>query len=94
MTFEKLAKLVADDFKATMLEEGFKTFKEMQRCYDWDAQDIKDEVSSIINELSAKYWEEEQDYFFIADDCSFVQIGVCDEMSWGQFKKAIFEHVK
>lgn len=94
MTFEKLAKLVADDFQATMDKEGFKTFSEMRNCYCWEIQDIKDEVQQIITELAAKAWEENHETFFMSDDCTFVQIGVCDEMSWGNFKKLIFSHIK
>lgn len=97
MTFEVLAKLVADDFKHTMEDHGFETFAEMKRCYMWDARDIKEEVDSIVREISAKAWEETQntaETAFVADDYSFVQIGVCDEMSWKEFKKLVFGFLK
>ena len=49
MTFEELAKVVANEFKQTMKEEGFDSFKEMAECYWWTANDIKDEVDVIIS---------------------------------------------
>ena len=94
MTFEKLAELVADDFQKTMNEEGFETFKEMKKCYDWDAQDIKEEVDSIISELNKKAYEESGETFWMSDDYSFLQIGIFDDMSWGDFKKLVFSHLK
>jgi hypothetical protein len=97
MTFEVLAKLVADDFSRTMKENGFETFAEMKKCYMWDANDIKEEVDSIVCEISAKAWEETHNIgetAFVADDYSFVQIGVCDEMRWGDFKKLVFNFLQ
>ena len=94
MTFEKLAKLVADDFQITMDNEGFETFNEMRRCYCWEIQDIKDEVQQIITNLAEKAWEENKESFYMSDDCSFVQIGFCEEMSWGNFKKLVFSNLK
>jgi hypothetical protein len=97
MTFEMLAKLVADDFRHTMEEQGFETFNEMKKCYAWDARDIKEEVSSIVSEISAKNWEETRNVgetAFVSDDYSFVQIGVCDDMRWSEFKKLVFSFLK
>ena len=94
ITFEKLAKLVADDFQKTMDEEGFETFLEMKRCYMWEAQDIREEVESIISELSKKAWEENGETFFMSDDYTFIQIGICEEMSWRDFKKLVFANLK
>lgn len=48
MTFEILAKIVADDFLDTMKEFEFDTFEEMANCYYWDSKDIKEEVDAII----------------------------------------------
>lgn len=93
MTFEMLAKLVADDFCNTIEKEGFETFSEMKKCYCWDAQDIKDEVRSIVDDLSKVYWEKEKVSFFMADDSSFLEIGVCEEMSWREFKKLVFSYL-
>lgn len=97
MTFNELAKLVADDFRKTMEENGFETFSEMKKCYMWDANDIKEEVSSIVSEISNKAWEDTHNVSntaFVSDDYSFVQIGVFDEMSWGNFKKLVFGFLK
>ena len=93
MTFERLAKLVADDFRKTMKEQGFTTFKEMKNCYDWDAQDIKDEVEGIITVLNRDMWKE-TGTFLMSDDQSFLQIGFFDEMSYGNFKKLVFADLK
>ncbi|MBP1581119.1 MAG: hypothetical protein J6A26_01815 [Oscillospiraceae bacterium] len=97
MTFENLANLVADEFRRTMAEEGFETFSEMKKCYMWDANDIKEEVSTIVDEISNKAWEathNTSETAFVADDYSFVQIGIFDEMSWREFKKLVFGFLK
>ena len=47
---EKLIRYVAECFKKTMMEEGFETFSEMSRCYDWGTREIKEEMSNIIFE--------------------------------------------
>lgn len=93
MTIKELARLVSDDFQKTMNEEGFETFNEMRRCYCWETQDIKEEVSSIINEISAKVWEERKETVFMYDDYSTV-IADGEDMSWRDFKKLIFENLK
>lgn len=49
MTYYELVKLVVDDFKQSMNEEGFDSFKEMVRCYQWDSDDIRAEVEYIVN---------------------------------------------
>ena len=67
MTLEDLAKVVADDFKATMLDEGFNSFAEMARCYAWDSADIKDEVNAIIGSVDA-YIDEVDGTEVIFDD--------------------------
>lgn len=48
-------KLVADDFKATMIEEGFETFADMKKCYWWTSEDIKEEVDAILR-LAESDW--------------------------------------
>ena len=93
MTFEKLAKLVAEDFQKTMNEEGFTTFKEMKKCYVWDAQDIKDEVEEIVTILNRQLYSEGEQNFYMSDDQTFLQIGIFDEMSWGEFKKLVFSNL-
>jgi hypothetical protein len=93
MTFEVLAKMVADDFCRTMKDQGFETFGEMKKCYMWDAKDIKEEISSIVSEISENLWQETHNVgstAFVSDDFTFVQIGILDEMRWGDFKKLVF----
>ena len=94
MTFEKLAEMVRMDFKTTMEQEGFETFADMKRCYCWEAADIKDEVNIIIAELAnTAYKNKEFSNFYMADDNSFIQIGVCEDMSWRDFKKLVFANL-
>lgn len=94
MTYERLAEIVADDFKKTMKDEGFETFKEMCYCYGYDSQDIKEEVDSIIREIAGEYYIKYHDDFYMYDDLSAVQIGLQDEMSWKDFKKLMLSHLK
>lgn len=61
MTLEQLAAYVADDFKKTMKEEGFETFAEVCRCYQWTSGDIKDEVDAIIRTAGGQYYIDELD---------------------------------
>ena len=94
MTFEKLAEMVRADFKATMEKEGFETFADMKRCYCWEAADIKDEVNTIITDLARQaYKNGEKAHFFMADDNSFIQIDICEDMSWRDFKKLVFANL-
>lgn len=94
MTFDELAKKVADCFKSTMDEEGFETFDEMRRCYCWEAIDIKEEVDAIIREISADEYEagNKQD-IWMWDDLTHVVIG-WDDMLWRDFKKLVFANLK
>lgn len=94
MTFEILAKLVADDFRNTMEEEGFETFQEMKKCYMWDAQDIRDEIVYIVTELSNEYWENHRESFSISDDGSFLEIGISKDMDYKEFKALVFSNLK
>ena len=48
MTFEELAKKVADDFRVTMKDEGFDTLKEMCDCYWWSPADLKEDIGAVI----------------------------------------------
>ncbi len=90
MTFEKLARIVADDFKATMQEEGFSTFDDMRKCYWWEWSDVRDEVRAIIDEAAKDYGES----FWMADDGTFIQIGACRDMSWRDFKKLLLAELE
>ena len=93
MTFNDVAKMVADDFKETMWENGFHTFTEMCICYMWDSQDVKEEVSFIISKLSDKLWKEERVSLWMSDDFSFIQLGF-EDMSWKDFKKLFINELR
>ena len=64
----ELAKAVADDFKATMKEFDFETFKEMAKCYCWTSVDIKEEVDAIIRQYNAYIDELDGSEVFLNDD--------------------------
>lgn len=53
MTFEELAKKVAEDFRVTMKDEGFDTLKEMCDCYWWSPADLKEEIGAVIVSVSS-----------------------------------------
>lgn len=94
MTFEKLAKMVADYFQKTMKECGYVSFAEMRRSFDWDMNDIKAEVCEVISEASKDaYRKGERSDFYMFDDYSAIQIG-WDDMTWGNFKKMVFANLK
>lgn len=105
MTINELAKMVADDFKATMKEEGFESFNEMAKCYWWDAADIRGEISYLAESIVNKDYD---DYVkangtcsgyamvVIYDDCSLS--GWCDgkykDMSYRDFKKLVLSNLR
>jgi len=43
-----IAEIIVKDFKQTMVEEGFESFKEMSKCYMWSKSDIVGEMSAIL----------------------------------------------
>ena len=79
-TFEELAKVVADGFKAVMEEEGFDTFEEMKQCYWWETNDIKDEVEAYLKEADAQ----SDKIICMSDDRTDVYIGD-DYISYRKF---------
>ena len=81
-TINELAKIVADDFKATMDEFGFETFNEMAKCYWWTSADIKEEVSAIVDEVA----RERNELLYVSDDGEDVFAG-CEDVSYRTFAK-------
>lgn len=51
MTFERLAELVAEEFKKEMVEHDCDTFDEMVDLFWWTPTEIKDEVDYIIRNV-------------------------------------------
>ena len=91
MTFKELAQKIAEDFNRQIEEEGFENFKEMRSVYDWEPEDIRDEIEYMIKEYG------EDDHFATLDDGSIIQFtGDWDEptMSYREFKKLVFAEVK
>ena len=89
MTFEMLAKLVAEDFQKTMDENGFDTFADMKFTYDWEWADIKDEIAYTITAIG----NELNEPMYMYDDRTYVQIGI-KAIPWREFKKLVFSIVK
>ena len=91
MTFKELAQKIAEDFNRQIEEEGFENFKEMRSVYDWEPEDIRDEIEYMIKEYG------EDDHFATLDDGSIIQFtGDLEEptMSYREFKKLVFAEVK
>lgn len=91
MTFEELAKKIAEEFKNIMEQEGFSCFKEMKECYDWEASDIRSEIEYMVKEYG------EAEHFAVMDDGSLIQF--TDErieptMSYREFKKLVLNELK
>jgi hypothetical protein len=94
MTFEELAKVVADEFRKDLEEGEFEDFEDMRRCYGWSARDVKDEVSAIITSCANDRYDAGKDGdFFMYDDGSMVVIG-WEDMTWREFKKLVFKDLK
>lgn len=73
MTFEKLAQIIADEFKQVMQEEDFDTFEEMKDCYWWDTEDIKNEIEYYFKEVTEKsdcgvWFSDDRTDVYIDDD--------------------------
>ena len=83
-TMLKLIQDVANDFRRTMQEEDFQTFKAMKDCYDWDASDIRFEIEYMINKLYDGMVLD--DGTIIANDDS--------ECSYREFKKQVMNLLK
>ena len=106
MTINELAKKIADEFKADMKEHGFETFKEMAKCYWWDATDVKGEISYMATDFANRDYDEYveangtwngYEMVTVYDDCSVS--GRNDEnklvdMTYGNFKKLVLGYVK
>ena len=90
MTIKEVAKKIAEDFNNAVIEDGFENFKEMKRCYDWDATDIRNEIDAMLSCYKVG--------IMMLDDGTIVNVlDVFDpeyEISYGKFKKMIFENVK
>lgn len=92
-TVKELAKMIANEFNNDVEEGGFENFKEMKRTYDWDAQQIKDEIYYMI---TRKY--EDLTGITMMDDYSIYNAKNWDdedvECSYRKFKKMVFAEVK
>lgn len=48
-TFDML-QVCADYFNNAVEEDGFDNFKEMKQSFDWDANDIREEIRALVEE--------------------------------------------
>lgn len=87
MTFSSLADRVAKEFRSMMQDEGFETFNEMVRCYQWDSDDIKDEVDYILRNL-------EVDAYIDEEDKNYVYLNTYECISYLKFSRMFRKHLK
>ena len=90
MTINDLAKMIAEELNTAVKDAECENFKEMRRLYDWDAEDIRNEIDYMVNH---------SDYgIAMLDDGHVVNLGNSkDDDNWssyGQFKKMVFAGVK
>lgn len=106
-TIETLAKAVANSFKLTMKENDFESFKEMKTTYDWEANDIRSEISYTAQDFLNKEYEDDIEKYgsydkiptqrsnerlHIMDDDSIE--GSHNRVTYRQFKKMVMDHLK
>ena len=93
MTIRELAKLVAEEFNKAVKEAECENFKEMRRLYDWDANDIRGEISYMVREQENMY----DSGICSLDDgtmCNFKDFRDPDnECTYGTFKKMVYKGV-
>ena len=87
MTFYSLAEKVAEEFKSMMQDEGFETFSEMVRCYQWDTEDIKDEVDFILKDIG-------EDCYIDEEDRNYVYLHGCESIPYSKFSRMFRKHLK
>ena len=91
-TVEDLAAAVRAEFVKYIHDDGFRSFAEMRRSYDWEWTDVKIETNSIINELAlAAYKNGEFCNFWLSDDLTFIQVD--RDIYWKDFKKMVFANL-
>lgn len=86
MSLDDITKAVRDDFKKTMDEEGFDTFKEMRDSYDWEPHDIREEIDYIVRSLDTDW--------FMLDDGTLVNDSTGEEVRYRDFKKMVLDSLK
>ena len=88
MTFEMLAKKVADEFREIMTEEGCESFAELKKSQMWSWADVKNEVGDILWDYADELLMRGHVPCFLCDEFNTVVLGNQD-MSWGNFKKLL-----
>ena len=80
LTYEKLAKLVADELICYTIN-GNHNFKDMMDYYGWNWLDVKHEVASLIKDISNEY----HILTYMTSDLNYIVLS-CDKIHWNQFK--------
>jgi len=104
MNIEELAKRVADDFKATMEEEGFESFAEMKRVNWWEASDVRNEILDVAQIMLDEEYERDLEEFgdhtkipytvrLFVDDTGHIQ-STREKTTYRDFKKLVMGHLK
>ena len=94
MKIRDLAALIAEEFNIAVEEAECENFKEMKSLYDWEASDIRSEISYMIRD-----WENRKDSGIgQLDDGMLINFrdynDPDNECTYGTFKKMVFANVK
>ena len=106
-TIRQLAEMVATELNNAIKESECATFKEMKRLYDWEAADIKSEITTTAQMMLNNEWdalEEENGIEWMLENVSMKRPVIRDdgsienfeekaECTYGQFKKMVMENV-
>lgn len=83
VNFEEMATFVADSFIEAMQENGFETFGDMCDCYDWDTQEIREEIETCVDETGGYCY-----------DSMVTEPNMSCEMPYREFKKMVMSKLK
>lgn len=100
MVISDVIRLVAKEFASIAKQEGYTSFQEMSRSYDWDASDIRSEIeyaaTYVCNADYNKFidlgkYPREYKGVTVYDDTSLSDDS--SEMSYKEFKKQVVAEV-
>ena len=90
---EQIVDYVRQDFVQTIKKEEFKDFADMRYCYDYTADDIREEIYYTIRELVNN--QHLGTVVYLYDDCSLCMCGTDAEIdvAYKDIKKAILANL-
>lgn len=95
MKVNEMAEVIAKQFNDEACVAECDTFKEMKSLYDWDANDIKNEIMYRANAyMNYMYDEGHPTYLVMLDDGSVEDMRTNKYYTYGQFKKMVFAGVR